>query len=185
MDTHPTFAALAPFLPRYSPAVQGAAFQAYNDLLLSQRWADLRVVDLPASARCAFEGVPTNAADSAIVVPCALSENISLDWLNAAFEDVYILGKLMDKELLTENRGPSFWDKIFSHYQETRKHDADAIAGMALENFIEMRDKVADLDFLFEKQVCQSLRLLYLVFIFNLFLFEVNLANIYSSILIV
>ena len=41
METHATYSTLAPFLPKYSPATQGAAFQTYNDLLLSQRWADL------------------------------------------------------------------------------------------------------------------------------------------------
>eukprot|EP01112_Ceratiomyxa_fruticulosa_P013031 TRINITY_DN3642_c0_g2_i1.p1 TRINITY_DN3642_c0_g2~~TRINITY_DN3642_c0_g2_i1.p1 ORF type:complete len:511 (-),score=92.17 TRINITY_DN3642_c0_g2_i1:58-1443(-) len=73
--------------------------------------------------------------------------------MNAAFEDVYILGKYIDGELPHGAKKEAFWDNIFSRYQKIRKPDADAIAGMALENFIEMRDKVADPDFLFEKQV--------------------------------
>ncbi|KZV64483.1 hypothetical protein PENSPDRAFT_167002 [Peniophora sp. CONT] len=86
MEAHPTFTAFAPFFARYSPAVQGAAYQTYNDLLLSQRWADLRVLDLPACVRCAFEGLPPNSDSRAVVVPCALVESISLDWLDRAFE---------------------------------------------------------------------------------------------------
>lgn len=90
METHATYPALAPFLPKYSPAAQGAAFQTYNDLVLSQRWAGLQVRDLPASARCAFEGVPPNSPDNArvTVVPCSLAETISLAWLDTAFEGV-------------------------------------------------------------------------------------------------
>ncbi|VDC05296.1 unnamed protein product [Peniophora sp. CBMAI 1063] len=90
MENHATYPALAPFLPKYSPAAQGAAFQAYNDLLLSQRWADLQIRDLPACARCIFEGIPPNSPDNAraTVLPCSLAETISLAWLDKAFESV-------------------------------------------------------------------------------------------------
>ena len=90
MENHATYSALAPFLPKYSPAAQGAAFQTYNDLLLSQRWTDLQVRDLPTCARCTFDGIALNSADGvrSTVVPCSLAETISLDWLDQAFEGV-------------------------------------------------------------------------------------------------
>ena len=90
METHATYSAFALFLPKYSPVTQGAAFQAYNDLLLSQRWTDLQIRDLPACARCAFDGLPPNSPNDAraTVVPCSLAETISLDWLDKAFDGV-------------------------------------------------------------------------------------------------
>jgi kynurenine 3-monooxygenase len=50
-------------------------------------------------------------------------------------------------------RGSSSWTKIFKDLYEARKENADAIADMAIENFIEMRDKVADPQFQLEKAV--------------------------------
>ena len=58
--------------------------------------------------------------------------------MNAGFEDCSVLNSLIDKH--NEN-----WQAILSEYQQLRKPDADAIADMAIENFTEMRDKVADL----------------------------------------
>ena len=55
---------------------------------------------------------------------------------NCAFEDVVELDRC-----LTETAGN--WEKALPLYEERRKDNADAIARMALENFIEMRDKVA------------------------------------------
>ncbi|MGZ3900461.1 MAG: kynurenine 3-monooxygenase, partial [Bacteroidia bacterium] len=45
------------------------------------------------------------------------------------------------------------WDKIMPEYQELRKPDADAIADLAVANFIEMRDKTADPKFLLQKKI--------------------------------
>lgn len=66
--------------------------------------------------------------------------------MNAAFEDCTVLSECIDQY------GPD-WGKIFEVYQEKRKVNADAIADMALENFVEMRDTVADEKFLFRKKV--------------------------------
>lgn len=66
--------------------------------------------------------------------------------MNCGFEDCSVLNSLMD----------SFgddWDKILSEYQKSRKPDADAIADLALANFVEMRDKVADPKFLLQKKI--------------------------------
>lgn len=57
--------------------------------------------------------------------------------MNASFEDVLVLDGMID-----QHNGD--WPKIFHEFQEVRKKDADAIADLALDNFIEMRDKVAD-----------------------------------------
>ena len=48
------------------------------------------------------------------------------------------------------------WDDkatLFERYSEQRKPDGDAIADLALRNFIEMRDLVADPNFLLRKKI--------------------------------
>ncbi len=74
--------------------------------------------------------------------------------MNSGFEDCFELGKLMDQY-------PGDWKTILSEFQISRKPNADAIADMALENFIEMRDKVADQKFLLRKKIEQKLSKLY------------------------
>ena len=66
--------------------------------------------------------------------------------MNAGFEDCSVLNGLIEKH--EEN-----WENILETFQEMRKTDADAIADLALTNFIEMRDKVADKKFLLQKKI--------------------------------
>ena len=42
---------------------------------------------------------------------------------------------------------------ILEEYQQLRKPDGDAIADLAINNFIEMRDKIADPKFLLQKKI--------------------------------
>jgi kynurenine 3-monooxygenase len=66
--------------------------------------------------------------------------------MNCAFEDCTCLLELLDRN------GPD-WPRVFTEFEESRKANADAIADLALENFVEMRDRVADPRFLFKKKV--------------------------------
>lgn len=66
--------------------------------------------------------------------------------MNCGFEDCSVLNGLIGKH--GEN-----WSSILAEYQELRKPDADAIADLALNNFVEMRDKVADPKFLLQKKI--------------------------------
>jgi kynurenine 3-monooxygenase len=66
--------------------------------------------------------------------------------MNCGFEDCSVLNDLLEKH--AEN-----WASVLKEYQELRKPDADAIADMALNNFIEMRDKIADPKFLLQKKI--------------------------------
>lgn len=72
--------------------------------------------------------------------------------MNCGFEDCVALDSLMSE------KGDD-WPRIFPEFYELRKQNADAIADMAVENFIEMRDKVGDPRFLLEKQVEKKLQL--------------------------
>jgi kynurenine 3-monooxygenase len=74
--------------------------------------------------------------------------------MNAGFEDCRILNSLLDS--YTNN-----WDDVLPAFQKQRKPDADAIAQLALDNFIEMRDLVADADFLLRKKIEARLHALY------------------------
>jgi kynurenine 3-monooxygenase len=65
--------------------------------------------------------------------------------MNCAFEDVVELDRCID-----ECGGD--WNRAFALCAVRRKPNADAIADMALENFIEMRDRVADPGFLLMKE---------------------------------
>jgi kynurenine 3-monooxygenase len=70
--------------------------------------------------------------------------------MNAGFEDCSVLEELM------EAHGED-WQTILSLFQEKRKPNGDAVADLALNNFIEMRDKVADPVFLERKKIEKEL----------------------------
>lgn len=66
--------------------------------------------------------------------------------MNCGFEDCVVLNDLIKKH--NEN-----WPEILSEYQALRKPDGDAIADLAIANFVEMRDKTADPKFLLQKKI--------------------------------
>jgi kynurenine 3-monooxygenase len=74
--------------------------------------------------------------------------------MNAGFEDCRILNQLLDTH--HDN-----WNEVLPLFQSQRKVDADAIAQLALDNFIEMRDLVADEEFLLRKKIEARLHTLF------------------------
>ncbi len=66
--------------------------------------------------------------------------------INCGFEDCSSLLDLLD-------RHGAEWERVFSEFEKARKVNTDAIADLAVENFVEMRDRVADPRFLFRKKV--------------------------------
>ncbi|MTI22625.1 FAD-dependent monooxygenase [Fulvivirga sp. RKSG066] len=66
--------------------------------------------------------------------------------MNSGFEDCRVLNQMLEEH-------NDDWDKVLPLFQESRKPDADAISDLALQNFIEMRDLVADEDFLLRKKI--------------------------------
>ncbi|MGI9245780.1 MAG: FAD-dependent oxidoreductase [Steroidobacteraceae bacterium] len=65
--------------------------------------------------------------------------------MNACFEDCRELDRLL--------RETGDWTAAFAQFARSRKPDTDAIAAMALENFLEMRDTVRDPKFLLRKEL--------------------------------
>lgn len=71
--------------------------------------------------------------------------------MNAGFEDCRILN-----ELIEQHKTPDAsidWDTVLTQYETLRIPDANAIAELALQNFVEMRDKVADPKFQLRKKI--------------------------------
>lgn len=66
--------------------------------------------------------------------------------MNCGFEDCVVLNELIEQH--QEN-----WPAILTDYQKLRKPDGDAIADLAVANFVEMRDKTADPKFLLQKKI--------------------------------
>ncbi len=65
---------------------------------------------------------------------------------NAAFEDCEALDGLLDSSDGT-------WEEIFSKFESLRRPNADAIADMALENYVEMRSTVREPLFQLKKEI--------------------------------
>ena len=70
--------------------------------------------------------------------------------MNCAFEDCLELDQCL------EAHGGD-WEQAFAAFSARRKPNADAIADMALENYVEMRDSVRDPEFLLQQQVAFEL----------------------------
>jgi kynurenine 3-monooxygenase len=66
--------------------------------------------------------------------------------MNCGFEDCRILDELIDAH-------GHDWKMILQQYQLLRKPDADAIADLAINNFVEMRERTADPKFLLQKKI--------------------------------
>ncbi len=69
--------------------------------------------------------------------------------MNAGFEDVRVLHDLLEEQA----PGGDDWPTLLERFSALRKPNADAIADLALYNFIEMRDRVADPRFLLRKKI--------------------------------
>ena len=74
--------------------------------------------------------------------------------MNAGFEDCRILNELLD-------RHSDQWPAALKEFQHLRKEDTDSIAQLAFDNFVEMRDLVADPEFLLRKKIEAKLHELY------------------------
>lgn len=74
--------------------------------------------------------------------------------MNSGFEDCRILNDML-------NQYNDDWSVVLKKFNEIRKADADAISDLALQNFVEMRDLVADKEFLLRKKIEAKLHELY------------------------
>ena len=69
--------------------------------------------------------------------------------MNAAFEDCRVLDQLLDAH--------DDWQELFAAFERARRPNTEAIAQMALENYVEMRDAVLDARYLRLKALAMTL----------------------------
>ena len=69
--------------------------------------------------------------------------------MNAAFEDCRVLTEIRARA--------SSWREAFERFERARKPNGEAIADMALENYVEMRDTVRDPKFMLQKMLSLEL----------------------------
>jgi kynurenine 3-monooxygenase len=100
-----------------------------------------------ATVRCA----PWNVDDKVCLIGDAAHAIVPFygQGMVSGFEDCRVLADLMDE--LGEDSDA--YDTLFQRFYEARKENGDAIADLALHNFIEMRDRVADPKFLLQKKI--------------------------------
>lgn len=106
----------------------------------------------PTSSLVTVKCSPWHHRDKAVLIGDAAHAIVPFfgQGMNAAFEDCRVLNKLI------RQHAPR-WDVILDTFTRVRKADADAIADMALSNFIEMRDKVGSRRFLLKKKTEHAL----------------------------
>ncbi|WP_439131735.1 FAD-dependent oxidoreductase [Polaribacter sp.] len=62
--------------------------------------------------------------------------------MNASFEDVFVFDEILNH--FEDSQETINWEMVFKTYHKARKKDTDAIADLAIDNFYEMRDHVAN-----------------------------------------
>lgn len=104
--------------------------------------------DNPTGALATVKCAPWNIGGQAMLLGDAAHAIVPFygQGMNCGFEDCTALGELLES-------GERDWNKIFSTLSTSRKPNTDAIADMAIENFVEMRDTTADPKFQLKKQV--------------------------------
>lgn len=101
----------------------------------------------PVSNMVTVKCGPWNVGDHTLLIGDAAHAIVPFyaQGMNAGFEDCSILSEMMDSG--------NFEQSLFSAFAKNRKADADAIADLAMQNFVEMRDKTADPEFLLQKKI--------------------------------
>lgn len=102
----------------------------------------------PTGAMVTIKCSPWHAGEQALLLGDAAHAIVPFfgQGINCGFEDCTVFLELLD-------RHGADWGKIFPEFEAARKVNTDAIADLAVENFVEMRDRVADPRFLFRKKV--------------------------------
>ncbi|GAB3827471.1 FAD-dependent oxidoreductase [Hymenobacter jeollabukensis] len=102
----------------------------------------------PTSSLVTVKCFPWSLGDEALLLGDAAHAIVPFygQGMNAGFEDCTVLDELME-------RHGADWQTVFREFQQLRKPNTDAVADLAVYNFVEMRDKVADPRFLLQKKI--------------------------------
>jgi kynurenine 3-monooxygenase len=106
----------------------------------------------PTSSLCTVRCFPWRYKDKALIFGDASHAIVPFygQGMVSGFEDCFVFDQLADEHWNDK-------ENLFDKFQYSRKPDDDAIANLALRNFIEMRDSVADPRFLLRKQIEKKL----------------------------
>lgn len=90
---------------------------------------------------------PWHVADQALILGDAAHAVVPFhgQGMNCAFEDCVVLDRLLDEH--------DDFESLYRNFEAQRKPNAEAIADMALENYVEMRDSVRDPKFHLRKHI--------------------------------
>jgi len=106
----------------------------------------------PTSSLAIFRIFPWHYADKSALIGDAAHGIVPFygQGMNAGFEDCSVLVSLMDQY-------GEDWATVLKQYEIKRKPNGDAVGDLAMINFVEMRDKVADAAFLERKKIEKEL----------------------------
>jgi kynurenine 3-monooxygenase len=110
----------------------------------------------PIGSMVTVKGLPWNVEDKALLIGDAAHAIVPFfgQGMNSAFEDCYHVDRMIHRQM-GFGRSPERidWKELYTEFVKMRKKDTDAIADLAVENFIEMRDLVAQPKFQLKKKV--------------------------------
>jgi kynurenine 3-monooxygenase len=109
----------------------------------------------PTGTMVTVRAAPWKFADRAFLIGDAAHAIVPFhgQGMNCAFEDCVAIDAALDRY--------EDWGRVFARIDRTRKPNADAIAQMALENYVEMRDSVRDPRFVLQKELSLKLEQLF------------------------
>ena len=104
----------------------------------------------PTSSMGIFKCYPWHLKNYCVLIGDAAHATVPFygQGMNASFEDCRFLDELLDKE--------SDMNNVLKKYSKNRKPNGDGLQDLSLHNFIVMRDKTADPDFLLQKKIEQK-----------------------------
>ena len=120
----------------------------FGDALKLMPHFDEEYANNPVSSLMTVKCFPWHYKDKLLLVGDAAHAIVPFygQGMNCGFEDCVVFEKLMSEY-------GDDWSSIFEKFELSRKPDGDAIADLAVANFVEMRDKVGQAEFLLQKKI--------------------------------
>ncbi|MAU76377.1 MAG: kynurenine 3-monooxygenase [Crocinitomicaceae bacterium] len=106
----------------------------------------------PVSSLCTVKCHPWNIKSRVVIIGDAAHAMVPFfgQGMNSGFEDCTILSSLIDE---SQPNSEAEWHSLLDKYTRVRKPAGDAILDLALHNYIVMRDKTGDPDYLIQKRI--------------------------------
>ncbi|MBD99307.1 MAG: hypothetical protein CMO34_05640 [Verrucomicrobia bacterium] len=106
----------------------------------------------PSASLVTIRCAPWNFKDNVLLMGDASHAIVPFygQGMNSGFEDCSVFDEIFESS-------ERDWSVAFEEFSRKRKADADAISNLALQNYIEMRDLVADPSFLLRKKIEQKI----------------------------